>query len=193
MRHTYYSDYALRMLMYLAIHPDRLCTIEEIAASYQLSRNHLTKLAHQLGRNGFVRTVRGRSGGLALAMAPSDIVVGAVIRTTEEDFALVECFRRDDNLCVLTPACRLRGLFASALHAYLGVLDGCTIADLVAEPDALRRLLAPIVGPLPSAEAAQAAEAQSERISGVTEDSTMRSRPAHALRSARRSRRAPTL
>lgn len=167
MRHTAYSDYALRMLMFLAVHPGRLCTIDEIARAYGISRNHLMKLAFDLGRAGFIRTVRGRSGGLALARSPEAINVGDVIRHTEEDFALVECFRPDKNECAITPGCRLRSVLASALSAYLAVLDGYTLADLTSRPERLTALfLRPeALGPTPDERAA--AEHEVEAVARV--------------------------
>ena len=142
MRLTVYTDYSLRVLMYLGIRPDRLCTIQEIASAYDISRNHLMKVAHQLGLAGYVETVRGRGGGLRLARPPAQIGIGAVVRACEEDFRLVECFDPERNRCVITPACRLTAMLAEALDAYLAVLDGYTLADLLRDDTRLRRLLA---------------------------------------------------
>jgi len=146
MRLTLYSDYALRLLMRLAAAPGRLVTIEEVARGYGISRSHLMKVAHRLGAAGFVETVRGRGGGLRLRRAASDISVGEVIRATEEDFRLVECFDPERNQCVLAPACRLRHALGEALQAYFAVLDGYTIADLSTPAASLLALLGP-VGP----------------------------------------------
>ena len=142
MRLTVYTDYSLRVLMYLGIRPDRLCTIQEIATAYDISRNHLMKVAHQLGLAGYVDTVRGRGGGLRLARPPAQIGIGAVVRACEEDFRLVECFDPERNRCVITPACRLTAMLAEALDAYLAVLDSYTLADLLRDDTRLRRLLA---------------------------------------------------
>ena len=142
MRLTVYTDYSLRVLMYLGIRPDRLCTIQEIASAYGISRNHLMKVAHQLGLAGYVDTVRGRGGGLRLARPPAQIGIGAVVRACEEDFRLVECFDAERNRCVITPACRLTAMLAEALDAYLAVLDSYTLADLLRDDTRLRRLLA---------------------------------------------------
>ena len=167
MRHTSYSDYALRMLMYLAVHPDRLCTIDEIARAYAISRNHLMKLAFELGRAGYIRTVRGRSGGLALGRPAESIVVGDVIRHTEEDFALVECFRPERNECAITPGCRLRSVFANALAAYLSVLDGYTLADLTNRPERLTMLLHTREGERPTDRERAAAELEVEQLTHI--------------------------
>ena len=141
MRLTTHSDYALRMLMYLALKPEESCTIQEISDSYGISRNHLMKVAHNLGTAGWIVTLRGRGGGLRLAKAPEAIDLGAVVRSTEEDLGLVECFKPESNLCAITPACRLKRIFAEALEAFFEALSGYTLADLVAQPKSLARLL----------------------------------------------------
>ncbi|MBO6669581.1 Rrf2 family transcriptional regulator [Parvibaculum sp.] len=142
MRLTLHTDYALRVLMHLALAPGRLVTISEVAASFSISRNHLVKVAHELGQAGFVETMRGRGGGLRLARPPEEIAIGDVVRAMEEDFRIVECFDRDANSCCIAPACRLKRLLKEALDAWLAVLDGATLADLVERPAPLRRLLA---------------------------------------------------
>ena len=142
MRLTLHTDYALRLLMHLAVTPDRLATISEVAEAFAISRNHLVKVAHGLGQAGFIETLRGRGGGLRLARAPEDIVVGDLVRAMEEDFRIVECFDPAANTCRISPACRLKGLLGDALDAWLAVLDEATLADLVARPAPLRRLLA---------------------------------------------------
>lgn len=135
MRLTNFSDYALRILMYAAVQNDRLITIEETAAVYGISRAHLMKVANQLTRTGYLRAVRGRSGGLALARRPEKIGLGDVVRATEPDFTMVECFG-DENRCIITPHCRLRGILTEALGAFAATLDRYTLADLVLAPHA---------------------------------------------------------
>ncbi|MHA6643936.1 RrF2 family transcriptional regulator [Mesorhizobium sp. A623] len=134
MRLTDFSDYALRLLMYAGARGDRLVTIEETAKLYGISRAHLMKVANQLTRGGFLRAVRGRSGGLTLAMAPERICLGDVLRATEPDFALVECFRSDDR-CLISPRCRLRGVLSEALAAFTATVDRYTLADLMLSPE----------------------------------------------------------
>lgn len=134
MRLTDFSDYALRLLMYAAARPEQLVTIEETARLYGISRAHLMKVANQLTRAGFLRAVRGRSGGLALAMQPERIRLGDVLRATEPDFALVECFR-SDNECIITPRCRLRGVLKEALLSFWDTVDRYTLADLLLSPE----------------------------------------------------------
>lgn len=134
MRLTDFSDYALRLLMYAGARKDRLITIEKTAKLYGISRTHLMKVANQLTRAGFLKAVRGRSGGLMLAMQPQKIGLGDVLRATEPDFALVECFRDDDH-CLIRPRCRLRGVLAEALAAFAATVDRYTLADLMLAPE----------------------------------------------------------
>jgi Rrf2 family nitric oxide-sensitive transcriptional repressor len=132
-RLTNFSDYALRMLMYAASAGDRLITIEEAARAFDVSRTHLNKVANTLTRSGYLRAIRGRSGGLVLARRPEAIRIGDVIRLTEPDFALVECFSTG-NQCVLTRCCKLSGMFGEAMASFLGTLDRYTLADIVLRP-----------------------------------------------------------
>jgi Rrf2 family nitric oxide-sensitive transcriptional repressor len=143
MRLTVYTDYSLRVLMYVALHPERLPTIGEIAASYGISRNHLMKVVYELGLAGYVVTVRGKNGGLRLARLPQDIVLGEVVRRTEPDMALVPCFEPIAAPCAITPACILRRALHEARSAFLQVLDGYTLGDLVKDRTILGSLLAP--------------------------------------------------
>ncbi|AWN39534.1 Rrf2 family transcriptional regulator [Methylobacterium durans] len=131
MRLTLFTDYALRTLIYVASHEPRQSSIAEIARAYGISESHLVKVVHQLGRLGLIRTTRGRGGGIRLGQPPSEITVGAVVRQTEEDLALVECFAGGG--CAITAPCRLRRVFGEALAAFLAVLDRYTLADLLAD------------------------------------------------------------
>jgi Rrf2 family transcriptional regulator, nitric oxide-sensitive transcriptional repressor len=140
-RLTVYTDYALRLLTYAALSPDALITIGEVAEAYGISRNHLTKVAHQLGVAGFLETVRGKGGGLRLARKPESIGLGEVVRQTEPDMALVPCFQPIAAHCRILPACVLEGLLREARDAFLQVLDRHTLADLVGSRDRLRGLL----------------------------------------------------
>lgn len=136
MRLTRYTDLSLRVLIYLALRPDRLCAISEIARAYGVSQNHLTKVMHDLGRSGYVESERGRFGGARLARPAAQIGVGDVVRRAERGFDLVEC-----DLCVIAPACGLSPAIGEALAAFMAVLDGYTLEDLVDERRALGRLL----------------------------------------------------
>jgi Rrf2 family nitric oxide-sensitive transcriptional repressor len=131
MKLTAYTDYALRTLMYLGANRDRLVTIQDIAGLHNIAKNHLTKVVHQLGVLGVVQTVRGRNGGLRLGKEPADIRIGDLVRNTETDFYMAECFDRARNSCILTPSCTLKGVLNNATKAYLAVLDGVTLQDLL--------------------------------------------------------------
>lgn len=141
MRMTYHTDYAIRMLIYVALKPDGLSTVNEIAQSYGLSRNHLLKVALTLRKLGLIESMRGRSGGIRLAKSAEQINVGTIVRATEEDFSLVECMQATGGLCVISPVCRLKGMFAEALQSYLAVLDGYTLADVIHNKGALQPYL----------------------------------------------------
>ena len=150
MRLSEYSDYSLRVLMYCAAHRDRLVTIAELAEQHGLSKNHLMKVVNDLARQGFIETLRGRGGGLRLLMEPETIRIGDVVRATETDFRLVECFDADSNACNLTPGCRLKRVFGDALRGFFAALDGTTLADLsgtpVAQPGARRAVKLALAG-----------------------------------------------
>ena len=141
MRLTAHTDYALRVLIYAAVEPASLCTIERISGAYGISRNHLMKVVQCLSDYGFIETVRGRGGGLKLAMPASKICVGDVVRKMEDDLAQAECFRQDQNSCVITSACGLKHALSKALDAYLDTLDQFTLADVTRKRKALSRLL----------------------------------------------------
>ncbi|HEY4029113.1 MAG TPA: Rrf2 family transcriptional regulator [Caulobacteraceae bacterium] len=142
MRLTAYTDYSLRVLMYLALHPDRRPTIAEIAGRYGISKAHLMKVVYQLGLKGYVETVRGKGGGLRLAKALDQMTVGEIVRQTEPDMALVTCFDDSQPPCVIAPACRLKGKLGEARAAFLKVLDDCTLAEVMGNRPALAALLA---------------------------------------------------
>ena len=142
MRLTAFTDYSLRVLIYLAASPERRSTIDEIAAAYGIKRNHLTKVVHFLGRGGWVATVRGKGGGLGLARAPDAIVVGEVVRQTEGQDLPAECFDRAHNTCRIVRVCRLARALAEATAAFHAVLDRYTLADLVHDPRAITAALA---------------------------------------------------
>jgi Rrf2 family transcriptional regulator, nitric oxide-sensitive transcriptional repressor len=135
MRLTRYTDYALRVLMYAGARGDQVSTIAEIARTYDISRDHLMKVVQELGRAGYLRNVRGRSGGILLARPPGEIVVGQVVRHTEADFDLVEC-----GSCVIAPVCNLTGVLHEALEAFFAVLDGYTVEDLLKRRGDLLRM-----------------------------------------------------
>ncbi len=141
MQLTAYTDYALRVLMYLAVHDDRLTTIAEMASVYDISKNHLMKIVHQLGQEGFIETVRGRGGGLRLGQSPARVALGQVVRKMEPHFNIVECFDSATNHCPITPECHLSMMLQEARDAFLAVLDRYTLADLIQDKSALAQLL----------------------------------------------------
>jgi Rrf2 family nitric oxide-sensitive transcriptional repressor len=128
----------MRVLIYLAARPEELCVISDIARAYGISQNHLMKVVSDLANIGYVTSLRGRNGGIRLALPAKDINIGAVVRHTEDGFELVDCAG-----CVIAPACGLTGVFGEALTAFMTVLDGYTLADLVARRAKLRGLLTP--------------------------------------------------
>ena len=137
MRLSEYTDYTLRVLMYCAVHRDRLVTIGELAEQHGLSKNHLMKVVNDLAHQGLLETTRGRGGGLRLLASPESIRIGDVVRATETDFRLVECFDAGTNACTLSPSCRLKNLFGQALSGYFSALDAATLADVTRAPAAL--------------------------------------------------------
>lgn len=140
MRLTTFTDYCLRVLIYVGIESDRRVTIDEIAKCYGISRNHLMKVVFRLGQLGYLETVRGKGGGFRLKVDPADINIGRLVRETEEDLQLVECFG-EGSLCAIEPACVLRNTLGKALGAFLAVLDETTLAGLIRPQRELAHLL----------------------------------------------------
>lgn len=167
MRLTHYSDYALRSLIYLATKPDpsELSNISDIADSYNISKSHLTKIIHQLSKLGVVESVRGKHGGIRLGMPPENINIGALVRETECDFKIVDCFyeqplrRKSDDTddqddivrmintlemgksCVISPSCQLKWVLGRAMQAFIEVLDDYTLADIITNQDEIGKIL----------------------------------------------------
>lgn len=141
MRLTTYTDYSLRVLMYVAARPERLATVAEIAGAYGVSRTHLMKVVMRLGAWGLLANARGKGGGMRLGKSAESITVGEIVRRCEPDLALVPCFQPVDGPCVIRPACKLRHALGEARQAFLEVLDGYTLADLVANRSILSELL----------------------------------------------------
>ncbi|QPF74009.1 Rrf2 family transcriptional regulator [Roseateles sp. DAIF2] len=141
MKLTSFTDYSLRVLIYLAARPGSRATIGEIAAAFEISEHHLTKVVHFLGKSGWLSNVRGKGGGMELALEPEQIGVGAVVRETEGEARPAECFGEEGGQCAITPACQLRGVLAEAVAAFYAVLDRYTLADLVRNRQAVAKLL----------------------------------------------------
>jgi Rrf2 family nitric oxide-sensitive transcriptional repressor len=140
MRLTTFTDYTLRTLIYLALRPNTLCTIDEIAKAYSISANHLMKVVQQAALAGDIVTVRGQGGGLRLGRPADTINIGVVLRRTEPDWAVAPCFGAGDA-CVIQPGCVLQGVLGEALEAFLAVLDKTTLADLIRPRRKLSSLL----------------------------------------------------
>lgn len=140
MRLTSFTDYSLRVLMYLALKPEQLATIPEIAQAYAISENHLMKVVHQLAKSGVITTVRGKGGGIRLGRPAEEIRLGAVIRQAEGTAPIVECLGGSPQ-CNLIPACKLKSVLVDAFAALYGVLDNYTLADLVNQPKTLSQLV----------------------------------------------------
>ena len=141
MKLTSFTDYSLRVLIYLAAAPDRRATVAEIAAAFDVSVNHLTKVVHFLGKQGWLANVRGKGGGLGLGLPPEAIVLGQVVRATEGVDLPAECFGDTPDHCNIARICRLRGALRQAVDAFYAVLDGYTLADLTQNRASLARVL----------------------------------------------------
>jgi Rrf2 family nitric oxide-sensitive transcriptional repressor len=144
MQLTLYTDYSLRVLIYLAQIHGKSATISELAEFYQISRNHLVKVVHNLGSKGLIVTTRGKHGGMKLARDPGLITIAEVVRLTEPNLNLVECFSPDKDNCVVTRSCGLKGMLFEARRSFMGTLEGYTLADV------LTTTIDPSIAPLPS-------------------------------------------
>ncbi|MBO8156718.1 MAG: Rrf2 family transcriptional regulator [Bacillaceae bacterium] len=139
MRLTSFTEYSLRVLLYLGTRQEgKLSSIKEISSIYQISPNHLSKIVYELGKLGLIQTIRGRNGGIRLARSPDEINIGWVVRQTEEDFHQAACFDESGEGCVISSACKLKSVLSKALHAYLHVLDSYTLGDLLINQNALQ-------------------------------------------------------
>lgn len=142
MRLTSFTDYCLRTLIFVALKGDQSTTIDEITERHEINRNHVVKVVFRLGQLGYLQTSRGKGGGIRLAKDPAKLNLGKLVRETEQDYDLVECFRERDCECIIEPACVLKGALRTALDAFFSVLDGYTLADLIKPRRNLARLLA---------------------------------------------------
>jgi Rrf2 family nitric oxide-sensitive transcriptional repressor len=141
MQLTNYTEYALRVLIFLGtLEPGEKTSIKEISQTFSISENHLSKIVYELGKLGFIETIRGRNGGIRLAKSPEEIRIGAVVRQTEDNLSLVECFAGHGNHCVITPVCQLKHVLHEALEAFLHVLDSYTLEDLLHNKQSLQKI-----------------------------------------------------
>ena len=137
-----YTDYALRVLIYTGMNTNRdLVSIKEISETFSISQHHLGKIVFELKKKGFIETFRGRNGGIRLAQAPQAINIGSIVRDLEQGFYLLECFDRETNQCILSPACKLKHALHEALEAFFSVLDQYTLEDLIVNEDELLELM----------------------------------------------------
>ncbi len=151
MRLTLFTDYSLRVLIYVTAHPEGRATIAGIAAAYGISEHHLTKVVHFLGREGYLVNTRGRGGGLVLARTPADINIGEVVKATEGGDVPAECFEPRTNTCSITPDCQLKFALADAVKAFYAALGKYTLADAVKNREALVKVLFPVPVAAPAA------------------------------------------
>jgi Rrf2 family nitric oxide-sensitive transcriptional repressor len=135
------TDYSLRLMLYLTLHPGELSTVGEVAAAYRISAHHLSKVAQALCKAGFIELVRGRGGGMRLALNPAQIQLGAVVHLTEGPLPLLECFDAQTNTCVISPACGLKLILREAQAAFFATLENYTVVDVAGNAGALRSLL----------------------------------------------------
>lgn len=141
MQLTVHTDYALRVLMYLSIQPDKIVTIDEITDFYEISRNHLVKVVHNLSSKGFISTSRGKHGGMQLSRPPTEISIGEVVRRMEANFDIVECFSEDSKKCRVLPICNLKSVLQQASESFLSYLDQYSLADAVQSNNHLTKLI----------------------------------------------------
>ncbi|OIJ21680.1 Rrf2 family transcriptional regulator [Anaerobacillus alkalidiazotrophicus] len=142
MQLTTYTDYSLRLLIFLGTQPEgKLSSIKEISNIYGISNNHLSKIVYELAQLGLIKTVRGRNGGIRLAKPPREINIGWVIRQTEDNLDLVECFNKEHNRCIITSACGLKHVLKEALQAYFQILDAYTLEDVIVNSGSFNTLL----------------------------------------------------
>ena len=131
MQLTLHTDYALRVLIYLSLYPDKVVTIDEVTDYYNISRNHLVKVVHNLSTHDFIQTTRGKNGGMRLGRPATEINVADVVEKMEHHFDIVECFNTEKPKCTVVPICALRGVLYTARTAFMDTLKGYTLADAV--------------------------------------------------------------
>jgi Rrf2 family nitric oxide-sensitive transcriptional repressor len=141
MQFSVFSDYSLRVLMHAALRAPERVTIDEVAGAFGISRNHLVKVVHNLGKSGHLATRRGIGGGFTLALPAEKIMLGQVVRLTEKDESVISCKDRNSRLCRIFPACRLRGVLDEAAAAFFAVLDGYSLEDLMHQTSEMKKLL----------------------------------------------------
>jgi len=145
MRLTQFTDYSLRALIYLALHPEERVTIDQITDAYDISRHHVRSVVHNLAKRGYVDSSQGKGGGLSLSLEPAQISIREIVENTEKDFYIVECFNPDGNTCPIEPLCVLKQALSKASESFLQTLEGYTIEDLIRNKKSqLQSLLEPM-------------------------------------------------
>lgn len=139
---TKFTDYSLRVLLFASSNAPNLSSIRQVADAYNIPETHLKKVVHVLSQGGYIESIRGKGGGFRLASPPETIKLGDVVRYTEKDFVIVECFDPETDHCCISSVCSLRFVLQDALNSFFSVLDNYTLAELAAPRDALRNLLA---------------------------------------------------
>ena len=131
MRLTQFTDYSLRVLIYLALRPNERTTIDQLTNAYDVSRHHLRSVVHHLAKLGYIVSTQGKGGGVALALKPEEVTIREIVENTENDFYIVECFNPDDNACPIEPLCVLKQALSKASKNFLQTLEGYTIEYLI--------------------------------------------------------------
>jgi Rrf2 family nitric oxide-sensitive transcriptional repressor len=144
MQLTLHTDYALRVLIYLTLQPEKIVTIDEITDFYEISRNHLVKVVHNLSNKGFISTSRGKHGGMQLSRSPEEISIGDVVRQIEANFDIVECFNPDSKKCRVVPICNLKSVLQQANENFLSFLDQYSLAEAIKPNSQLKRMFSNI-------------------------------------------------
>ena len=143
MRLTMFTDYSLRTLMFLSQNQDRLCTAREIAQSYGISLNHIVKVVHNLAQLGYIKTLKGKGGGIRLSRPPEELNLWELVKALEPDFTVVECFDQQHNTCRVVSACGLKSILHEAMQAFGNTLAQYSVADAIAQPQLFATLLQP--------------------------------------------------
>tara|TARA_R110002124_G_scaffold233381_1_gene398606 strand:- start:10092 stop:10541 length:450 start_codon:yes stop_codon:yes gene_type:complete len=141
MQLTQFTDYSLRALIYIALQDGKTCTIAEIALSYNISKNHLMKVVHQLSKHNILKTIRGKGGGLLLNTTPDLINLGNLVQKIEPNFFIVECFDKRNNKCVISPVCKLKKILCEAKKNFIQTLEQYTLRDIIQNNKELENIL----------------------------------------------------
>jgi Rrf2 family transcriptional regulator, nitric oxide-sensitive transcriptional repressor len=140
MRLAHFTDYSLRVLIYLGLKGEELSTVSEMALKYEISQNHLVKVVHNLAKMKMIQTFKGKGGGVRLAIAPENLNIGKIVQVLENDSFLLECFNNSEH-CKLSPSCKLKSILGQAEKNFYKTLESYTLKDLLQQPQSLRKAL----------------------------------------------------